>query len=51
MRPNAVDVFESVQSQVHLPATYSVQDMQKDMVKYMKRNREELEVNAINHFK
>ena len=50
MRPNALDVFESVRSQVRLPATYSVKDMQKDMVKYMKRNKEELEVNEINHF-
>ena len=51
MRPNAFDVFESVRSQVRLPATYSAKDMQKDMVKYMKRNKEELEVNEINHFK
>ena len=50
VRPNALDVFESVRSQVRLPATYSVKDMQKDMVKYMKRNKEELEVNEINHF-
>ena len=50
MRPNAFDVFESVRSQVRLPATYSAKDMQKDMVKYMKRNKEELEVNEINHF-
>ena len=50
MRPNAFDVFESVQSQVHLPATYSAKDMHKDMVKYMKRNKEELEVNEIKHF-
>ena len=51
MRPNAFNVFESVRSQVRLPATYLVQDMQKDMVKYMKRNKEELKVTAINHFK
>ena len=50
MRPNALDVFESVRSQVRLPATYSAKDMQQDMVKYMKRNKEELEVNEINHF-
>ena len=50
MRPNAFDVFESVLSQVRLPATYSAKDMQKDMVKYMKRNKEELEVNEIKHF-
>ena len=50
VRPNALDIFESVQSQVRLPATYSVKDMQQDMVKYMKRNKEELEVNEINHF-
>ena len=48
MRPNAFDVFESVRSQVRL--TYSAKDMQKDMVKYMKRNKEELEVNEIKHF-
>ena len=51
MRPNAFDVFKGVWSQVHLPATYSAQDMQKDMIKYMKQNKEELEVNYVSHFK
>ena len=41
---NAFDIFESVRSQVHLPSTYTAEDMQRDMVKYMKRNKEELEV-------
>ena len=51
MRPNAFDVFKSIRSQVRLPATYSARDMQRDMVKYMKRNKEELEVVYISHFK
>ena len=51
MRPNAFDVFESIRSQVRLPATYSARDMQRDMVKYMKRNKEELEVGYFSHFK
>ena len=44
VRPNAFDIFKSVQSQVHLPSTYTVEDMQRDMVTYMKRNKDELEV-------
>ena len=44
VRPNVFDIFESVQSQVHLPSTYTAEDMQRDMVKYMKRNKDELEV-------
>ena len=44
VRPSAFDIFESVQSQVHLPSTYTTEDMQRDMVKYMKRNKDELEV-------
>ena len=51
MRPNAFDVFESIRSQVRLPATYSARDMQRDMVKYMKRNKEELEVGYFSHFR
>ena len=44
VRPSAFDIFESVQSQVRLPATYTAEDMQRDMVKYMKRHKDELEV-------
>ena len=51
VRPNAFDVFESIRSQVRLLATYSARDMQRDMIKYMKRNKEELEVGYISHFK
>ena len=42
--PSAFDIFESVRSQVHLPSTYTAEDMQRDMVKYMKRHKDELEV-------
>ena len=45
--PNAFDVFESVRSQVRLPSSYTAENMQADMVKYMKRNKEELEVYLI----
>ena len=51
MRPNAFDVFKSIRSQVRLPAMYLARDMQRDMVKYMKRNKEELEVGYFSHFK
>ena len=44
VRPSAFDIFESVQSQVRLPSTYTAEDMQRDMVKYMKRHKDELEV-------
>ena len=44
VRLNAFDIFGSVQSQVCLPSTYTVEDMQRDMVTYMKRNKDELEV-------
>ena len=47
VRPSAFDIFESVQSQVHLPSTYTAEDMQRDMVKYMKRNKDELEVSYL----
>ena len=47
VRPSAFDIFESVQSQVHLPSTYTAKDMQRDMVKYMKRNKDELEVSYL----
>ena len=42
--PNAFDIFESVRSQMQLPSSYTAQNMQADMVKYMKCNKEELEV-------
>ena len=45
--PNAFDVFESVRSQVCLPSSYTAQNMQADMVKYMKRHKDELEVYVI----
>ena len=44
VRLSAFDIFESVQSQVRLPPTYTTEDMQRDMVKYMKRHKDELEV-------
>ena len=44
VRPSAFDIFESVRSQVCLPPTYTAEDMQRDMVKYMKRHKDELEV-------
>ena len=47
VRPSASDIFESVQSQVHLPPTYTSEDMQRDMVKYMKRHKDELEVSYL----
>ena len=47
VRPSAFDIFESVRSQVHLPSTYTAEDMQRDMVKYMKRNKDELEVSYL----
>ena len=47
VRPSAFDIFESVQSQVRLPSTYTAEDMQRDMVKYMKRNKDELEVSYL----
>ena len=49
--PNAFDVFESIRSQVRLPARFSARDMQSDMVKYMKRNKEELEGGYLSYFK
>ena len=45
--PNAFDIFESVRSQVRLPSSYTAQNMQADMVTYMKRNKDELEVFVI----
>ena len=47
VRPNAFDIFESVWSQVCLPSTYTAEDMQRDMVKYMKRHKDELEVSYL----
>ena len=47
VRPSAFDIFESVQSQVRLPPTYTAEDMQRDMVKYMKRHKDELEVSYL----
>ena len=47
VRPSAFDIFESVWSQVHLPPTYTAVDMQRDMVKYMKRHKDELEVSYL----
>ena len=44
---SAFDIFESVRSQVHLPSTYTGEDMQRDMVKYMKRNKDDLEVSYL----
>ena len=44
VRLSAFDIFESVWSQVHLPPRYTAEDMQRDMVKYMKRHKDELEV-------
>ena len=44
VRPSAFDIFESVRSEVHLPPTYTAEDMQRDMVKFMKRHKDELEV-------
>ena len=47
VRPSAFDIFESVWSQVCLPPTYTAEDMQRDMVKYMKRHKDELEVSYL----
>ena len=47
VRPSAFDIFESVRSQVRLPSTYTAEDMQRDMVKYMKRHKDELEVSYL----
>ena len=47
VRLSAFDIFESVRSQVHLPSTYTAEDMQRDMVKYMKRHKDELEVSYL----
>ena len=47
VRPSAFDIFESVRSQVHLPPTYTAEDMQRDIVKYMKRDKDELEVSYL----
>ena len=47
VRPSAFDIFESVKSQVRLSSTYTAEDMQRDMVKYMKRNKDELEVSYL----
>ena len=47
VRLSAFDIFESVRSQVRLPSTYTAEDMQRDMVKYMKRNKDELEVSYL----
>ena len=47
VRPSAFDIFESVLSQVRLPSTYTAEDMQRDMVKYMKRHKDELEVSYL----
>ena len=47
VRPSAFDIFESMRSQVHLPPTYTAEDMQRDMVKYMKRHKDELEVSYL----
>ena len=44
VRPSAFDIFESAWFQVRLPPTYTAEDMQRDMVKYMKRHKDELEV-------
>ena len=44
VRLSAFDIFESMRSQVHLPPTYTAEDMQRDMVKYMKRHKDELVV-------
>ena len=44
VRLSAFDIFESLRSHVHLPSTYTAEDMQRDMVKYMKRHKDELEV-------
>ena len=47
VRLSAFDIFESMQSQVCLPSTYTAEDMQRDMVKYMKRHKDELEVSYL----
>ena len=47
VRPSAFDIFESMRSQVCLPSTYTAEDMQRDMVKYNKRHKDELEVSYL----
>ena len=47
VRLSAFDIFESMRSQVHLPSTYTAEDMQRDMVKYMKRHKDELAVSYL----
>ena len=47
VRPSAFDIFKSVWSQVRLPTTYTAEDMQRDMVKYIKRHKDELEVSYL----
>ena len=47
VRPSAFYIFESMRPQVHLPSTYTAEDMQRDMVKYMKRHKDELEVSYL----